>query len=137
MSACQQHTMNTWLLTGATDTQHGYETYWWRWKYYLKTANLQSPGETIAPPICSAKKISSPAPCGNQFMQVPYHYNKEMVQRQQVTMQYIPTKYNLADLFTKSVSKQVLQELLPVLLGYRASPYPFTNATKESHLQQQ
>ena len=62
--------------------------------------------------------------CGNQFMQVPYHYNKEMVQRQQVTMQYIPTKYNVADLFTKSVSKQVLQELLPVLLGYRAPPYP-------------
>ena len=39
-------------------------------------------------------------------------------------MQYIPTKYNVADLFTKSVSKQVLQELLPVLLGYRAPPYP-------------
>ena len=62
--------------------------------------------------------------CGNQFMQVPYHYNKEAVSLGIVTMIYIPTVDNLADLFTKSVSKQVLQRLLPALLGYAKAILP-------------
>ena len=62
--------------------------------------------------------------CGNQFMQVPYHYNKEATQQGVIRMQYVPTKFNLADLFTKSVSRQVLQELLPVLLGQREAVWP-------------
>ena len=56
--------------------------------------------------------------CGNQFMQVPYHFNKEAVQQGVVTMHYVPTADNIADLFTKSVSRQVLERLLPLLLGY-------------------
>ena len=56
--------------------------------------------------------------CGNQFMQVPYHFNKEAVQQGVVTMNYVPTAENIADLFTKSVSRQVLERLLPLLLGY-------------------
>lgn len=62
--------------------------------------------------------------CGNQFMQVPYHYNKEAVAMGVVIMIYISTLDNLADLFTKSVSKQVLQRLLPALLGYSAAVLP-------------
>jgi hypothetical protein len=34
-------------------------------------------------------------------------------------MHYVPTAENIADLFTKSVSRQVLERLLPLLLGYR------------------
>eukprot|EP00658_Telonema_sp_P-2_P013467 TRINITY_DN1509_c0_g1_i12.p3 TRINITY_DN1509_c0_g1~~TRINITY_DN1509_c0_g1_i12.p3 ORF type:complete len:104 (-),score=24.52 TRINITY_DN1509_c0_g1_i12:192-503(-) len=44
--------------------------------------------------------------CGNQFMQVPYHYNKEAVRAGIVEMKYIPTADNIAD-------------LLPTLLGHR------------------
>ena len=62
--------------------------------------------------------------CGNQFMQVPYHYNKEAVQSGTVQMIYISTVENLADLFTKSVSKQVLQRLLPALLGHAKAILP-------------
>lgn len=61
--------------------------------------------------------------CGNQFMQVPYHYNKEAVQAGIVEMKYISTADNIADLFTKSVSRQVLEHLLPVLLGHRAATW--------------
>ena len=59
--------------------------------------------------------------CGNQFMQVPYHFNKEVVERGAVEMQYIATEDNLADIFTKSVSRQTLERLLPHLLGYPAA----------------
>ena len=62
--------------------------------------------------------------CGNQFMQVPYHYNKEAVALGVATMIYISTMDNLAGLFTKSVSRQVLQRLLPALLGYSAAALP-------------
>lgn len=59
--------------------------------------------------------------CGNQFMQVPYHFNKEAVQAGIVEMRYIPTAENLADLFTKSVPRQTLEHLLPTLLGHRSA----------------
>jgi hypothetical protein len=62
--------------------------------------------------------------CGNQFMQVPYHYNKEAVAAGIVEMRYIPTADNLADLMTKSCSKQVIERLLPVLIGHRAPTLP-------------
>ena len=64
--------------------------------------------------------------CGNQFMQVPYHYNKEAVALGVVLMRYIPTADNLADLMTKSCSKQVLEKLLPALTGLRAPTLPST-----------
>jgi len=57
--------------------------------------------------------------CGNQFMQVPYHYNKEIVESGAVTVRYISTADNLADLLTKSVSRQVIDRLLPRVLGYQ------------------
>ena len=68
--------------------------------------------------------------CGNQFMQVPYHYNKEAVANQVVQMHYCPTKANLADLFTKSVSRQVLEALLPALLGHCPPPDPAAAAAR-------
>ncbi len=68
--------------------------------------------------------------CGNQFMQVPYHYNKEATKMGIIKMMYVPTKLNLADLFTKSVSRQVLQELLPVLLGHRYPSWPSDDTAK-------
>jgi site-specific DNA-cytosine methylase len=57
--------------------------------------------------------------CGNQFMQVPYHYNKEAVKAGVVEMRYISTTDNLADIFTKAVPRQVLERLLPSILGHR------------------
>jgi hypothetical protein len=60
--------------------------------------------------------------CGNQFIQVPYHFNKEAVRSGTVQMVYCPTKQNLADLFTKSVPRQTIQQLLPAIIGHGAPP---------------
>lgn len=55
--------------------------------------------------------------CGNQFLQLPFYFNKEVVESGAVVVSYVPTADNLADLFTKAVSKQVLTRLLPRLIG--------------------
>ncbi len=68
--------------------------------------------------------------CGNQFMQVPYHFNMEAVALGIVDMTYIPTTDNLADLMTKSVSKQVSERLLPAMIGLRK---PILPASEKPH----
>ena len=51
-------------------------------------------------------------------MITPYHYNKEMVDRRVVKVEYVKSADNLADVMTKSVHKNVLDRLLPTLIGY-------------------
>ena len=68
--------------------------------------------------------------CGNQFMQVPYHYNKEAVKMGIAIMRYIQSTDNLADILTKAVSKQVLERLLPAMIGQRA---PILPPSERSH----
>lgn len=55
---------------------------------------------------------------GNQFIRTPYHFTKECVADKIVEVKHIPTEDNLADIFTKSVSRQVLERLLPYVTGY-------------------
>ena len=55
---------------------------------------------------------------GNQFITTPYHYNKEMEETKQVKTIYVRTADNIADLFTKAVSRPVIQALLSKALGY-------------------
>ena len=64
--------------------------------------------------------------CGNQFMQVPYHYNKEAVEMGIAVMRYIQSADNLADILTKAVSQQVIERLLPAMIGQRAPTLPPT-----------
>ena len=54
---------------------------------------------------------------GNQHIYVPYFFIKELVNSDQVTVQYKPTKINLADLFTKPVPPQVAEALVHYLVG--------------------
>ena len=56
--------------------------------------------------------------CGNQYLQLPFYYNKECVESGAIIVEYVETAENLADLFTKAVSRQVLERLLPRLLGH-------------------
>ena len=46
-----------------------------------------------------------------------YHYVREMVDIDMVTIKYVNTKYNIADLFTKGVPKEVFNFLSPYLMG--------------------
>ena len=54
---------------------------------------------------------------GNQFIITPYHYNKEVVQPQQVEVLYVKSNENIADLTTKSVHRNVLDANLDRLTG--------------------
>ena len=54
---------------------------------------------------------------GNQHIYLPYHYIKELVNDKQVQVKYMPTKMNLADIYTKSVSPQVIESLLSYAVG--------------------
>ena len=68
---------------------------------------------TAANQLCNENIITT----GNQFMITPYHYNKEMVNRKVVKIEYVPTADNVADVMTKAVHKNVLDRLLPTLVG--------------------
>ena len=56
---------------------------------------------------------------GNQYIYQTYHYNKEAVELGFVDIQWQHTSMNIADLFTKPVSRQVLETLLGLLTGYQ------------------
>ena len=56
--------------------------------------------------------------CGNQFIQLPYHYTKQEVRAGNIIILYVGTEDNLADLMTKATSKQVCAKLVPALTGY-------------------
>ena len=71
-------------------------------------------GDNRAAILLSEEDIVS---TGNQFITIPYHYNKEVIEEGAVTMQFIPTAHNIADLFTKAVNRQTLERLLPRLIG--------------------
>ena len=42
---------------------------------------------------------------------------------------YVPSALNLADVFTKCVTSQVIDELLPKLLGYKLCPFTIEQLT--------
>ena len=54
---------------------------------------------------------------GNMWILQCYHYVKEMANETYVKVDYVNTKFNLADLFTKGVPKEVLDALEPYLCG--------------------
>ena len=55
---------------------------------------------------------------GNQYIYQAYHFNKEAVELGLVEVRWVQTKMNIADLFTKAVSRQVLESLVDKLTGY-------------------
>ena len=69
---------------------------------------------TAANTLCEEDIVTT----GNQFITIPYHYNKEAVSEGQVKVEYVKTTDNIADLLTKAVGKGTLDRLLDPLLGY-------------------
>ena len=49
---------------------------------------------------------------GNQYIYLPYHFNKETQELGFSRTEYIKSQDNLADLMTKAVSSKTLQDLL-------------------------
>ena len=54
---------------------------------------------------------------GNMWILQCYHYVKEMASENHVKIEYVNTKFNLADVFTKGVPKEVLDALEPYMCG--------------------
>ena len=55
---------------------------------------------------------------GNQYIYLPYHFNKETQELGFSRTEYIKSQDNLADLMTKAVSSKTLQDLLRSLTGH-------------------
>ena len=60
---------------------------------------------------------------GNQYIAISYHYNKEQVNLGTVSVKWIPSTVNSADLMTKAVSRQVFDKLIGALTGYSGAEY--------------
>jgi len=56
---------------------------------------------------------------GNQYIYLPYHYNKEVERLGYANFRKKSSKYNLADLFTKPTPKGVNTRLSDYLCGYK------------------
>ena len=50
---------------------------------------------------------------------MPYHYNREAVKLGHVILKWVQSKYNLSDIMTKPVASSIINELGPILLGYK------------------
>lgn len=55
---------------------------------------------------------------GNQYVYLPYFWTRELVKRGEIVVPHVSTKDNIADLHTKSVSKEVVHMLRAKACGY-------------------
>ena len=70
--------------------------------------------------------------CGNQFIQLPYHYTKQEVEAGNIQVLDIVSEDNVADLTTKAYTRQVADKLIPQMTGYVPLPYPSQRRAKKS-----
>ena len=55
---------------------------------------------------------------GNQYVYLPYHYNKEVQERGLSIVHYVRTKDNISDLMTKAVKVAEFKTLVNSLTGH-------------------
>ena len=55
----------------------------------------------------------------NKHIDIRYHYTRQLVEKGDISVRYLPTQYMIADLLTKSPSKQQFQNLVDYLCGTR------------------
>ena len=55
---------------------------------------------------------------GNQYIYLPYHYNKEAIEQGISYVFDIPSRLNISDLMTKSVNSNTLKQLIGAITGY-------------------
>ena len=58
---------------------------------------------------------------GNQYIFIPYHFNREAHDLGLIEVIWTKSGNNLADIMTKALSGQKIKGLLPYLLGYKPS----------------
>jgi hypothetical protein len=55
---------------------------------------------------------------GNQYIYLPYHYNKEVQEEGLSAVMYVPSQKNISDLHTKCVGAKEFRALHPAITGY-------------------
>ena len=69
------------------------------------------------------------------YIYTPYHWVKELVREKHIEVRFIPTKQNLADIFTKPVPREVVAELLDKVTGYNLEWMGDTDKSVTHHAQ--
>ena len=87
---------------------------------YMSHKPIQVYGDNLAANRLAKEHFIS---TGNQYIYLPYFWTKELVQRGIIEVPYVSTKLNISDVFTKAVSKQVMDMLLLKLTGYEVDWY--------------
>ena len=64
--------------------------------------------------LCSENIITS----GNQYIDQYYHFNKEKVGEGLMLILWVDTTLNIADIYTKPLTRAQCESLMPLLLGY-------------------
>ena len=59
---------------------------------------------------------------GNQYIYLPYHYNKEVQELGFIKVVYVKSAMNISDLFTKAVDRATMKRRLTALLGQARTP---------------
>ena len=55
---------------------------------------------------------------GNQYIYLPYHFNKEVQEMGFSIVKYVKSDMNISDLMTKAVDAQTIKQLVPALTGH-------------------
>ena len=80
---------------------------------YVKPLKLL--GDNVqANKLCVEKMVTK----GNQYILRQYHFNKEKVAHGLVTLIWVDTNRNIADIYTKPLTRQQCESLMPDLLGF-------------------
>ena len=99
----------------------GKECIWW--KEFLKPFNLGQNQITLYEDNQAAIALSKNPQHHNRtkHIQVKYHWIREMVSKKELSLSYIPTKFQLADIFTKSVPGHSLRPACENLNFYQST----------------
>ena len=81
---------------------------------FIKAPTTSYGDNKAANQLCKEEAIST----GNQYIYMSYHWNKECEDNGFVKVDYVNTKCNLADCFTKPIELAVVQRLVGLLCGY-------------------
>ena len=71
---------------------------------------------------------------GNRFIERQYHKVREFIMQGHLEARYINTKLNVSDVFTKDVSREVIETLGPMLTG--RAPWPPTPSAEDAMREQ-
>jgi hypothetical protein len=84
------------------------------WNEYITSPTVVFGDNICANRLCKEHFVST----RNQHIYTPYHWVHEAVVNGFAEIKWCKTEFNLADLFTKSVPRQVIIKLVNILTGY-------------------